>query len=406
MTHSLTLVAAVVEASDFIPPLWRVLTKSAYFGGVGFALGAVIVHLAAVRPSVLPTFAGPQDSEVMRGRSGATMGFAGLVLLAVLYPQLAGKVARAGDGMPFGDALVPSAVWEYLLLPPKAGEWISVGNMAFVQFSAHAVFAAILVMLLIPRTRERIDSVAWVAGVGITAASLVLIVPRNFSTESPIGFIIHLLALLHPLSGGVWLGGIFALTALVFSRRKLSLDGGVVWMQIWKRFTVVAQVCVGILLVSGLWLAWEAVGSIPQLWETPYGRFLLLKTSLVLALIATGIFNEFVLLPKAMRLRARGDERGLFSLVLHHFPRTVAVEAVLALGVLAVVPFLNGSSREQVGGEADPAPTAGILVAVALLFVFGAFSFVANAKFHRLQERKIDAESQDTPQAVSVGSRQ
>ena len=261
-------------------------------------------------------------------------------------------------------------------------------------------------LLLFPRMRERIDSVARVAGIGIAVASMILLLPRNFSTETPVGLFVHLLALLHPLSGGVWLGGIFTLTALAFSRRQLSPYGGLVWTQIWKRFSVVAQVCVGILLVSGLWEAWEAVGNITQLWETPYGRVLLLKTSLVGALISIGFYNESVLIPKAMKLRALGDQRGLFSLVLHHFPKAVAVEVVLGLGVLAVMPFLNGSSREQVGEAADPEPTAGILVAVVLLLAFGVLSFIANAKFHRLQERKIEEESQDSLEEVSSGSHQ
>ncbi len=324
------------------------------------------------------------------------MGYAGVVLLVVLYPQLAGKVARAGKGMPFEDALAPSAVWQYLVLPPKEGEWLSVGNMAFLQFGLHAVFAVLLALLLLPAVREKIDFVARVAALGIAGASLILIVPRNFSAETPSGFFVHLLALLHPLSGGVWLGGIFTLTALAFSRRQLSLNGGLVWTQIWKRFSIVAQVCVGILLVSGLWEAWGAVGSIPQLWETPYGRVLLLKTSLVGALIAIGFYNESVLIPKALKLRAVGDQRGLFSLVLHHFPKAVAVEVVLGLGVLAVMPFLNGSSREQVGEPGDPEPTAGILIAVVLLMAFGVLSFIANAKFHRLRELKIERDVQES----------
>ena len=401
MTTSILLLAVAAETSDFIPPLWRILTKSAYFGGVGFALGAVVVHLAAVRPALLSPFAVPTDRTIIRRRSGAVMGCAGLVLLFVLYPQLAGKVARAGEGMPFVDALSPLVVWEYLLLAPKPGEWLSVGNMAFLQFGMHAAFAVLLTLLLFTRMRERIDQVALGAGMGIAVASLILLVPRNFSSETPTGFFVHLLSLLHPLSGGVWLGGLFALTALAFSRSRLSPSGGFVWAQIWKRFSVVAQVCVGIVLVSGLWEVWEAVGGIPQLWETPYGRVLLLKTLLVGSLISIGFFNEFVLLPKAMKLRTLGDHRGLFSLVLHHFPRVVAVEVVLGLGVLTVTPFLNGSAREQVGGAADPEPTAGILLAVILLLAFGVLSFIANAKFQGLQERRIEKDKQDSVDSVS-----
>ncbi len=66
--------------------------------------------------------------------------------------------------------------------------------------------------------------------------------------------------------------------------------------------------------------------------------------------------------------------------MLEHLPRLVIVEVVLGLGVLAVMPFLNGSSREEMGQEGDAKATGGIAVAMVLLLVAIVGSFVANAR--------------------------
>ena len=153
-----------------------------------------------------------------------------------------------------------------------------------------------------------------------------------------------------------------------------------IWARVSKRFSIMAQICVAVLLVSGLFQVWEAVSGISQLWTTTYGRFLLLKLVLVGSMLGIGAINEAVMLPRIARVRAGGDRRALFALVLEHFPRLVIVEVVLGLGVLTVMPFLNGSSREELGQEGDPQATGGIAAAMVLLLVAIVVSFVANAR--------------------------
>jgi putative copper resistance protein D/copper transport protein len=69
----------------------------------------------------------------------------------------------------------------------------------------------------------------------------------------------------------------------------------------------------------------------------------------------------------------------------------VLVEVVLGLGVLAVMPFLNGSGREEAGQQADPPASGGIVLAMILLFVAIVVSFVANARIQHGIERKSAA---------------
>jgi putative copper resistance protein D len=72
----------------------------------------------------------------------------------------------------------------------------------------------------------------------------------------------------------------------------------------------------------------------------------------------------------------------VYRVAVGHFPRVVAIEAGVGIAVLAVVPFLNGSAREQAGGAAEPPATGAIFTAVFVLFAFVVAAFVVNLKLH------------------------
>ena len=112
---------------------------------------------------------------------------------------------------------------------------------------------------------------------------------------------------------------------------------------------MVALVAVSALVVSGTALMWSHVGTPRQLLTTPYGRFLAVKLVLVLCLLGAGAYNVRVLLPRIHVLQRDGDTRDVFLLAAQHFPSIVAVETLVSIGVLTVVPFLRGSARKQAG---------------------------------------------------------
>ncbi|WP_329460966.1 hypothetical protein [Streptomyces sp. NBC_01431] len=55
------------------------------------------------------------------------------------------------------------------------------------------------------------------------------------------------------------------LAALATSRGRLSENAGPLWADLWRRFSLVALICVGAVLTSGLWMSWKHVGTIGQL---------------------------------------------------------------------------------------------------------------------------------------------
>ncbi|WP_319435915.1 CopD family protein [Mycobacterium sp. RTGN5] len=184
-------------------------------------------------------------------------------------------------------------------------------------------------------------------------AAVIPRVPMASNTLSRIAT--NVLVTVHLLCAMTWVGGLTVLAATALAARRHVIRAGdegrlaTDWAQIWQRFSMVALVAVGALVVSGTWLAWSHVGTPSQFLTTPYGRFLAVKLVLVLTLLGAGAYNVRVLLPRIHVLQRDGDSRGVFLLAAQHFPSVIAGEALVSVGVLTVVPFLRGSARSQAG---------------------------------------------------------
>ncbi len=399
------LSATVVHLADApvpyaLPQAWRYVTKFLYFAGFAAAFGAAVVHLLALRPALSgrrSAGASESDTAVLRNRSSLVLAWSGLLYLISLYPQLAGKVARADKtgGTTFWHALLPSEVSGYLNAPGK-GAGIPLGTMVLVQFLMFGLACLLLMALWAPAVRRRMDSLVTVSAVLLLLGQFALVIAGDIAAKTADDWMGSVPDQVHATMATTWIGGVVALLWLSGVRRNLTGGAGQVWAHVWKRFSRVAQVCVGAVICTGLWLAWEAVGTVPTLWSTPFGRYLMLKLALVLTLIGIGFYNEFKVLPKISRIRAQGDERGLFALTLAHFPRVAALESALGLGVLLVVPFLNGTGREE-NGQALPSVTGGAFTAAAVLVVVVVVGFLAGSKVQGGVERRA-AETAPAPQ--------
>jgi copper transport protein len=162
-------------------------------------------------------------------------------------------------------------------------------------------------------------------------------------TRSPNGVLISG-DTLHVVSMSCWLGGLAVLLIVVPGairvlgpQDRTRLLAGVV-----GRFSRLATVAVALLLLSGIVQSVALVGSVPALVETAYGRLVLAKIALFLALIALGAYNQRRLLPRLFALAAGGREPGSTATVLR---RSVALEVAFALIVLAVTACSWSPSR-------------------------------------------------------------
>ncbi|OMC28953.1 hypothetical protein A5740_19130 [Mycobacterium sp. GA-1841] len=189
----------------------------------------------------------------------------------------------------------------------------------------------------------------------------------------------------HVIGALVWVGGLVVLSVAGLASRRGGPDGSEDdaardWIQTWERFAVAALFSVGALIVSGTWLSWIHVGTVGQLFTTAYGRYLTVKLVLVLALLIAGAYNMRILIPKILSRQAGGDTRSALHLAVGHFPRVVLVEAVTAIGILVVVPFLRGSARSEAGWPGARAFDLTVFGTGVLLVALVAFALWAGTR--------------------------
>lgn len=275
---------------------------------------------------------------------------------------------------------VPAAI---LVVIGIALQWHATAQatgLVLVQLLALALAACGLVAMRWTNSRALARGVAAVAIV----AAVIPEFPVQWANVSRVAA--NALTAVHVLGATTWVGGLVVLPASAIALRRSAThvdDKGVVaadWAQIWERFSLVALVAVGALVVSGTWLAWSHVGTPAQFVTTPYGRALAIKLMLVVVLICAGAYNVRVILPRIRVLQRDGDSRGVFRVAAEHFPMVVLGEALVAICVLTVVPFLRGSARAQAGGPSAAPFDLGTFATGLLLVAVVAAAMWAGAR--------------------------
>jgi putative copper export protein/methionine-rich copper-binding protein CopC len=229
------------------------------------------------------------------------------------------------------------------------------GTMRLIR----SILTGIAALVVLPAAaaalrRDRVPApgrVRTVAAIGLAAGVgelLARVIPTETPEEWAREIFTDVLDWGHMTGASVWIGGLVALAVLGLTMGGLApaeRDG--FWSAALRRFSLVATVCVGVMILTGLWTAWIHVGPPRLLFHTLYGETLLVKLILVLILVGLGAINQLWLLPRVNAMRADGAEGSALALTLRHFRGVVAAEAVIGLLVLLVVPFLSGSARKQ-----------------------------------------------------------
>jgi putative copper resistance protein D len=151
--------------------------------------------------------------------------------------------------------------------------------------------------------------------------------------------------MVHLAAAGLWLGGLAPLAMLL--RRALTARGApfvpLVRLAL-PHFSQMGYAAVALVALTGTVNSVLLVGSFEALLGTPYGRLLLVKIALFAAMVALALGNRFRLLPRL------GDASANSASTLRALLRSVAIEQMLGLAILAVVAVL---------GTWPPAITAG-----------------------------------------------
>lgn len=136
---------------------------------------------------------------------------------------------------------------------------------------------------------------------------------------------------LHVLGAGGWLG---TLVAILLAGIPAAWQAGpstrsAAVAELVNAFSPVALACAGLAAVTGLFAAWVHLGTLPALWQSTYGRTLLVKWAVLSVVAATGAYNWRRVRPALGQDPATARLRRSASLELAVAAAVIAITAVL-----------------------------------------------------------------------------
>ena len=131
----------------------------------------------------------------------------------------------------------------------------------------------------------------------------------------------------HVVAGSVWIGGVVAMTAVLWSRHRAGIAPRALEMVV--RFSGIAAISLAAVLAAGGVMAFVVLDSIGELFSTEWGKVLLLKTAAVGLALIGGAYNHFKLLPG---LVADPDNPALIERL-----RAIVTSEAILLGFVIVV---------------------------------------------------------------------
>jgi copper transport protein len=281
---------------------WRDdVARWALFVSLALLIGVVGVRLLVLR--------GPLDPRVERrihllGTFGAVAavnaGIVGFVIRCANALQVSGVDLLYSDLSPFAESTRFGIV--FLLTTLGYGLCLTVLAVAWALDLPTLRWPAFLLAI----------ALAW----GYALSS-------HQATEPNASLLGELADWVHLVTAMLWVGGVLTLAVVVWPlapelRRAAFL-----------RFSRVAIVLVGVLVLAGTFVAVQRLPELDDLWDTSYGRTLLVKSGLVLVALSWGGMHHMVVRPRLERgERVRGVGASLLA------EGTVAIVVLLAAAVL------------------------------------------------------------------------
>lgn len=331
--------ATVAQSTDGVDAILAVAARWLVYGSILFIVGA-LAYLVLVHRG---TRAEGRRLVFFIRRAAVLVVFGSLL-------EWAAQLMDHGDGSPID--LVSSSAWGSLLSSSFAiGTALRlVGAVLVLRFVAidvvdeDAIDAASiddLERLLDPTigasgaavaTRTRDTRVRVESGPLAILGAALLVVSESFighAASIQPRVLVVVSDIVHLTATGIWVAGAWLLTATLWRRyrRNQPLDAHVLA----ARFSDVATWALIAVTVTGLVLSWAILREPGRLWETEFGRLLLLKVFLVAIIGGLGLHHRRVLVPEVVAGVPDAPDR---------LRRTLLIESGLFVAVLFVTSML------------------------------------------------------------------
>ena len=280
-----------------------------FMRGLDFGLLLLVVGGAAALALVLRTAAAELRSVLYRILAGLAVG---LVFAAILCIVLQGAVA-GGFGL------------------SEAFHWNTVDSVLQTRFGTAFLWQLGLAAVIAPGAFLASRSGTETLGLLILAPALLLLptisAAGHARTSGPLALVVDVV---HIAAASLWVGG------LAFTVLALLLAGSDRWPLASRAVPVFSILAVGsvvTLIIAGTIRGYQEVKAFHGLWDTTYGKLLLLKIGLVLPLLALGAYNNRFAVPRLKRQIASAFEQSRFL-------RAAGLELAIMAAIVGVTAVL------------------------------------------------------------------
>ena len=317
-----------------------IFIRAIHFAATLTLAGALIFAVAVVGPIMRPMERG---GEALRARllriawwSFAAALISGVAWLVVLAADISERAPS--------EAFFGGIVWTVLLHTTFGHDWL-----------ARLVLAALLAAALSWISPKHLDLRRWAIAALLASAFAAAAVHSGHAaaTGGWLGTFHRAADGLHLIAASAWLGGLLPLALLLTAARREEISLALA-REATLRFSTLGLISVGVLIATGSVNGWILTGSVPALIGTDYGRLLLAKVALFLAMVAIAAINRLRLTPR-LALTAPSPCRGeallhersangapaAARMALRALARNSVIEATLGLAILVIVGALG-----------------------------------------------------------------
>jgi putative copper resistance protein D len=290
-----------------------------HFSAAILLAGVFAFECLVARPALRRTGAAPTNSAGLGWLAWTGLGLAIGSGAAWLIAVAAGM-----SGKPVGAALSQGAVAIVLTHTQFGRDWLL--RLALV----------VLLGFCLLRRRRASGAIGWTTLVLAAALLASLAWAGHGASTAGLAGDLHLAAdLFHLLAAGLWLG---TLLPLILFLAEVRRTGGSDWAAVataaTRRYSTMAIASVTVLLAGGVVNTWFLAGNVPALVGTGYGRLLLVKIGVFIAMLMVAAVN-------LLRLTPRLAADGVAMRIVARLQSNSGIETALGLGVVAVVSVLG-----------------------------------------------------------------
>jgi copper resistance protein D len=302
--------------------------RALHFAATMLVAGAVLFAVLVAAPAWRGAAGNSAVAMNVRTRL-AVMAWIGLALAAISGAAWLVLTGAAMSGLPAAQVFGDGVLWTVLSQTTFGRAWL-------IRFVLACALAATLPALLSPRDLKS----TWLEiAAAVLAAAFAGALAWSGHAAGGLGgeAIIHPAAdVLHLVAAAAWVGALLPLIVL-FAAAGADDASLAMARTATVRFSILGIVSVGTLLATGIVNTFYLAGSVAALRGTDYGRLLLIKIALFLAMVAIAAINRFQLTPQLLQQASIAASRD----ALRRLRRNAAIEALAGAAVIAIVAALG-----------------------------------------------------------------